>query len=73
MRYYMTVNNDAIEVSDIDTNKVLARITTVEEYNAFIVFRRPDYFMCSSSLDFPEDSTNDQDIIALCRSLRERG
>jgi hypothetical protein len=60
-------------VQDIDSvgNKVLARITTAEEYNAFVAFRRPDYFMCSSSLDFPEDSTKDANIIALCRAIRD--
>ena len=29
-----------------------------------------DNFMCSSSIDFPEDSTDDPAIIAICEELR---
>ena len=74
MEFYMTVKNDAIEVSDIfsEDNRVLYRITTADQYNDFIKFRRPDSIMCSSSLDFAEDYTNDQGVIALCKALRDR-
>lgn len=74
MEFYMTVQNDAIEVSDIfgEDDRVLYRITTTEQYNDFIKFRRPDSIMCSSSLDFPEDYTKDRGVIALCRALRDR-
>lgn len=29
------------------------------------------HVMCSSSLDFPEESTSDKSVIALCKQIRE--
>jgi len=41
----------------------------IDEFNAFD-FSNIDGVMCSSSVDFPEEDTNDKNVIALCHALR---
>ncbi len=52
-------------------------ITTLEEWNATvldIIMSNPDFerqsFICSSSIDFPEEYTDNPDLIAICDRVR---
>ncbi len=72
---YLTVVDDAIEASlfrcgdeakEMSKALVRSRDELVEWCKKWDV----DNFMCSSSIDFPEDSTDNTTIIALCCELR---
>ena len=55
--------------------EVLEELRTVEDVNAAMdaMAARGDTLMCSSSVDFPDESTDDQNVIELCRMIRPRG
>jgi hypothetical protein len=48
---------------------VVARITSIEEFNAACA-ANDGRMMCSSSVDFPHEYTTDPALIALCAEIR---
>lgn len=47
-----------------------ARVTNIEELKEAIKNVKVSSFLCSSSLDWPEDHTDNPDIIYLCDIIR---
>ena len=51
-------------------------ITSLDDWDAAVkdIVLNPDYtpqsFICSSSIDFPEEYTDNQDLITICESVR---
>ncbi len=51
-------------------------ITSLEDWHAAVadIKANPDYtptsFMCSSSIDFPEEYTDNEDLLAICDAVR---
>lgn len=52
--------------------KVVATITNLVEFRAaqLVAARETGGLYCSSSIDFPEESTSNPAVIAFCRMLR---
>ena len=74
--FFLTVNSDGVTCTAHDTTLA---VESVEALNAFLSERAKalglsDRFaltvMCSSSMDFPEDATDDPKLIALTRAIR---
>lgn len=81
VQYGLGIENDKVMLRYQDTAKgpQLKRIVeSVADFASFITERckkakvKPDdlIIMCSSSMDFPEDSTDNKKTIALARKLR---
>lgn len=81
IQYGLGIRDDRVELRYQNTakGKQLRRvITSVKDFQQFIIDRckkakvKPDdlIVMCSSSMDFPEDSTSNKKTIALARALR---
>jgi hypothetical protein len=51
----------------------LAVITRVEDLTPWLEGGLIEWLACSSSVDFPEDETDDPKLIALCRAIRGNG
>jgi hypothetical protein len=47
-----------------------ATVKTMDELREWCIKWDVDNFMCSSSMDFPEEYTDDGSIIALCNTIR---
>ena len=78
---FLTVKNDAIiatpfrgEASEmfgyVSPDKYKYRLTSDDELNAFVKKCNIDSFMCSSSLDFPREYTEDERIVKLAERIR---
>lgn len=74
--FFLTIENENVVVKM--KSKTLATLKTHDDYVSF--FRnvceetglRPEdlVIMCSSSLDFPKDETDDASVIELCHQIR---
>lgn len=68
---FMTVVEKGLAVSLLHDEKTSKEIvTTMEQFKAWCDKWNVDDFSCSSSVDFPEEDTDDPAIIALCRQIR---
>lgn len=69
---YLTVEKDGIHARLMGdkSDKTKAVVKTWEELVAWCQEHGVDNFMCSSSLDFPEEYTKSKKIIALCDKIR---
>ena len=61
----LTINKEGT-LDIVNGGDVLATITSIEEYNNNEV--EIDY--CSSSIDFPNEYTEDSEILHICREIR---
>ncbi len=70
---FLTVEEDAIQVSQLDSKELLGYAKTHAELVALLdhfKINKNTTFICSSSLDFPKDYTNDGEVITLCNTIR---
>lgn len=72
---YLNCMKDSIQVclfhvSDEQKGKSRAAFKTMDELVEWCRKWNVDGFMCSSSMDFPEEYTDKPEIIALCREIR---
>ena len=81
IQYGLGVYEDGVYIRYQDTEKGKEKrrlIKSVDDFATFIKLRskkakcNPDDFiiMCSSSMDFPKEYTNNKKVIALARALR---
>jgi hypothetical protein len=61
---FLTIKDDGKLILESD-GKVPVEITEENMYDEL-----PESFMVSSSIDFPEEFTDDEKVIALCRKIR---
>jgi len=76
--HYLTIVGDEIHYQLVEGSSVLAEevVASIAEYNELAARLRAagvSSLMCSSSMDFPEDSTDDADTIALANLIRSAG
>lgn len=72
---YLSCEKDGVKVhlmhvSDAEKAESQAVVTTMEGLVAWCKKYGVDNFMCSSSMDFPEEYTDDPQIVALCQHIR---
>ena len=72
---YMKFNNDGhIHLTMFEKEYVISSMDEWEDACADItknpLFPEHSSLMCSSSIDFPRDETDDEDIIAICNAVR---
>lgn len=70
---YLTVQNDAIiatPLAGVEQDYHRVRIVSKDDLDNFVVEYGVDSFMCSSTMDFPEEYTKREDIIELARQIR---
>ena len=72
---YLSVHPEGLRVhlfrgTDYEKKISTATVHTREQLIAWCKKWNAENFMCSSSVDFPEDSTNDKRVIALCQEIR---
>ncbi len=68
---FLTIENNRIEATlNENGNKILVPLYTIADYRKMI--REYDLYMvqCSSSLDFPEEYTDNENTINLCDQIR---
>ena len=85
IQYGLGIQNDKVVLRYADTEKQGSFekqkrrvVTSEQDFKSFMQARMKKYnlkaddliIMCSSSMDFPEDSTNNKKTIALARALR---
>ena len=63
--WFITVNDDGKLVVSSDKEEIL--VTDLEHLKGIV---KKDILMCSSTLDFPEEYTKDQEVIKLCDEIR---
>lgn len=79
--YHMTIDNDWIEIHAFTDNgrKRKVVVNSVLDYHCFFLAEAKKYncdidslppLMCSSSMDFPEDSTKSKTVIELANVIR---
>jgi len=70
---YLVVHKDGLHVYKMHEKypkPSKAVVHTMGQLTAWCEEWGVDNFMCSSSIDFPEDSTDDDRVIALCNEIR---
>ncbi len=81
IQYGLGIRNDKVMIRYVDTERGKQKeriVKSVDDFKNFIITRmklakcEPEdlIIMCSSSMDFPEDSTNNKKTIKLARELR---
>jgi len=79
--FFMTVEGGRLVVK-YDSTEQGAEVTRVihsmQDYYDFFTSKQHEAggditVMCSSSMDFPEEYTEDADVVALCHSIRDEG
>ena len=85
LQYGLGIRNNRVELRYADTERQRSWehqkrrvVTSVDDFRNFIQSRMKKYkhtaddliIMCSSSMDFPEDSTSNKKTIALAHELR---
>jgi len=75
---YLSVYPDGLRVhlfraNKADEKKSKATVHNRGELVTWCELWGVDNFMCSSSVDFPEDSTDDKQVIDLCNEIRSEG
>lgn len=72
-RIYLKLKKTYLEVNskDFDTSyEQIAKVTTLSQLLEIEKRFKPDYVLCSSSLDFPEEYTENEKLIQLCNEIR---
>lgn len=71
-RAFLTVQGNAIIATPFGdpANQYRQRITGKTELDDFVIEYGIDSFMCSSSVDFPEEYTENKEVIELCGLIR---
>ena len=74
-RIILSVENDSIKVTRNGLENVIGTAKTLDSLmellNTVLVQSAGELdILCSSSLDFPEEFTNDQQVIQLCNAIR---
>ena len=75
-RMYCTCESDGVHMSygprgELGKNDEERVVRTYDEFIAFLIDCRESVVLCSSSMDFPQDYTDDADVIALCNRIRQ--
>jgi len=68
--FYLSIRDDAVVASRLHSAEPGIVITSVEQLRGLLAERNEDSFMCSSSMDFPEDCTSNKSTIDLARAIR---
>lgn len=63
---FLRISNNKLILEDLREEQL--EITSLSQL--FDAIESADYVLCSSSIDFPEDETNDPNIIAICTAFR---
>lgn len=75
-RIYLTCEADHVLAKCGDPRSMrqaTAKVRTWDEFMEFAISHPHDYILSSSTMDFPQDETNDPAIIALCDRIRNTG
>lgn len=68
--FFITVKNDAVQVELDDA--VVGRFTKVEDFEEFVNNEGGEVsFYVSSSVHFPEEYTDDPEVIHICEMISE--
>lgn len=73
MILYLKCESEGIVASTRDENLIKGKSAlckTKKEFSDFILNESFDLVVCSSSMDFPKDYTDNEEIINLCNKIR---